>query len=165
MFGKCFVALALLAGTPSISPRSSHRSPAIFRYTKIRGDSIVLGEAWPGSRRLGARANDTLVVIPADQFGYADGMRVHLNARGLVTQLDFFYGRRRNIDSLVREYVAFLGEPERRQSTCGKRAGAEARWSDGRTTFAIVDCSATSVNLKAVAHLVDQAATSVKAAP
>jgi len=165
VFGKILVGFALLAGIPSVATRAGHRSPAIFRYTKIRGDSIVLGEAWPGARRLGARTTDTLVVIPADYFWYADGMRVHLNARGLVTQLDFFYGRQRNIDSLIREYVAFLGEPERRSSACGKNAGREARWRDGRTSFSIVDCSATSVNLKAVAHLVDQEATSVKAAP
>jgi hypothetical protein len=165
VFGKVLVVLAVLAGTSSIRPRSTRTSPAIFRYTKIEGDSIVLGEAWPGARRLGARMGDTLVVIPADRFGYADGMRVHLSSRGLVTQLEFFYGRRRDIARLVGEYIPLLGEPERRSSQCGRNAGTEARWSDGLTSFSIVDCTATSSNLKAVAHLVDLASTSTKATP
>lgn len=164
MLGKVLVMLVVLVVGTDVVARSTNRSVAIFRYTKIRDDSIVLGEPWPGARRLGARAGDTLVVVPADQFAYADGMRVHLNSRGRVTQLDFFYGRRRNIDSLVRVYVAFLGDPERGSAACGRSVGAEARWSDGRTSFSIVDCSATSVNLKAVAHLVDQASTSHKVA-
>jgi hypothetical protein len=158
VFGKVLVALAVLAGTSSIKPRSTHMSPAIFRYTKIEGDSIVLGEPWPGARRVGASAGDALAVIPADRFGYADGIHVHLNTRGLVTQLDFFYGRRYDIPHLVAEYVPLLGGPERRLASCGRGAGSEARWSDGRTRFSVVDCTATSSNLKGVAHLVDLSA-------
>ena len=165
MFVNVLLVSAVLASTVGVTLPPGHRSPAIFRYTKIRDDSIVLGEPWPGARRLGANAKDTLVVIPADRFGYADGMRVHLNRRGLVTQLDFFYGRRRDIPSLVGEYVALLGTPEQRPAACGRGPGTELRWSDGRTRFAIVDCSATSLNLKAVAHLVDRATTSDQAAP
>jgi hypothetical protein len=148
------LAVALFAGVAGAQgvPRP------IFREVRLVADTLRLGQAWPGARRLGLSQRDSVATLPRDSFGWADGIRVHRDPAGVVRQIDFSYGPQRDIDTMLREYRASLGQP----ADSSDRAGSGVRsqrwvWRDGSTEFALVRFIPAQGEVQATSTLTDRA--------
>jgi hypothetical protein len=145
---------ACLAGDVS---RSDCIVPPIFREVRVVGDTIRLGQAWPGSTRLGIGARDTVAELPTHAFGWAEGIRVHRDQAGIVREMDFTYGPKRDIVALLRDYRTSLGRPvESRAVNDGRGRRETWVWRDGRTELTVVRFLPARNGVQARSILVDR---------
>jgi|1185.fasta_scaffold126230_2 hypothetical protein len=121
------------------APASITAEP-IFRYVQVGPGRVVLGERVPVAvlKALGARAGDTIVLLPRPASDGAERITLYLSAAGVLRGAIFDYAHGADFDAIVRDYAARLGRPSRTEE---RRAGEEpadvATWVDARTALVL----------------------------
>ena len=105
----------------------------IFRYVQLNRATINLGEPLPVALDP-PPAGDTVLSLTPDQFGVAQGIRIHLTPTGLVRAVWFDYGPRTDFQAMIAEYAGSLGAPRREPF----RRGERVVWEDASTRFELV---------------------------
>jgi len=147
------VAVALL-GSLAI-PQPAQRP--IFREVRLVGDTVRLGQPWPGAARLGISSRDSVAALPRGSFGWAEGIQVHRDAAAVVRQIDFVYGPQRDIDAILRDYRTSLGAPtDSSRSAAGGARRESWVWRDGQTEFVLVRFAQAQNGVQARSTLTDR---------
>jgi len=143
VIGRTFaLAAAALIAVACERPASERRARGgpIHREIFVVGDTIRLGQRWPGAARSRAAPGDTVVQLRPGTFGGASAIAVHLAAGDTVKAISFEYAPGANYEAMVADYTEFLGKPARRFRIAAPGPGpAEiTAWEDARTTLQLM---------------------------
>jgi hypothetical protein len=139
----CLIACCALVARCSFgSDWKAARAGEIFRYTVVGRspplDSITLGQPWKSAAKYGASERDTVNALPDGTFGGADAIGVHRDTNGIVTEVEFYYHARRDLNALVSDYRSSLGSPFAvTTDTLARAIRTTTRWKDENTEFVI----------------------------
>jgi hypothetical protein len=129
----------------------------ILREVRLVADTIRLGQPWPGAKRLWLSPRDSVAALPRGSFGWAEDIRIHRDATGVVRQIEFSYGPHRDINAMLRDYRGSISHPADSSSSAAGGVRRETWvWRDGQTEFALVRLDPAQNGVQASSTLTDR---------